>query len=76
MEEFALVSHRRAVRAIDEGYFAAEIAPYGDVAADECPRRDTSLERMAGLQPLRADGRDHRCPLQPDRRAAAALLIA
>ena len=55
-------------RAIDDGYFAAEIAPYGDVAADECPRRDTSPERMAGLQPLRDGGPDHRRPVEPDRR--------
>ena len=47
MEEFALASHQRAVAAIDGGHFAAEIEPYGDVKADECPRRDTSLERMA-----------------------------
>jgi acetyl-CoA C-acetyltransferase len=57
MEEFALASHRRAARAADEGRFDGQIVPYGDVVADEGPRRDTSLERMAGLQPLRAGGR-------------------
>ncbi len=51
MEAFALESHRRAVRAIDEGRFAREIVPYGDVRADEGPRRETSLEKMATLQP-------------------------
>src|ERR1700685_4288907 len=56
MESFALASHQRAARAIDEGYFAGEIAPYGTVSLDECPRRDTSLERMAGLKPLRDGG--------------------
>jgi len=56
MEEFALASHRRAVRAIDEGRFERETAPYGGCAVDECPRRDTSLERMASLAPLRAGG--------------------
>jgi acetyl-CoA C-acetyltransferase len=75
MEEYALASHRRAVRAIDDGYFAAEIAPYGDVAADECPRRDTSLERMAGLQPLRDGGRITAALSSQIADAAAALLI-
>src|SRR5438876_331895 len=41
MEAFALESHRRALRAIDEGRFAREIVPYGAVAVDEGPRRDT-----------------------------------
>lgn len=35
MEEFALRSHRRAVRAIDEGRFARETVAYGDVTVDE-----------------------------------------
>ena len=30
MERYALASHQRAVRAIGEGAFAAEIVPYGD----------------------------------------------
>jgi len=75
MEEFALASHRRAVRAVDDGYFAAEIAPYGDAATDECPRRDTSLERMAGLQPLRDGGRITAALSSQIADAAAALLI-
>src|SRR5258708_40161312 len=53
MEEFALASHQRAVAAIDGGAFEAEIQPYGDLRDDECPRRDTSLERMANLTALR-----------------------
>ena len=53
LEEFALASHQRAVRAIDEGRFEREITPVGDVAVDEGPRRDTSMEKMAGLEPLR-----------------------
>jgi len=56
MEEWALRSHQRAVAAIDDGWFEPEIAPYGDVAADTCPRRDTSLEKMAALAPLEPDG--------------------
>jgi acetyl-CoA C-acetyltransferase len=53
MERYALTSHRRAVTAMDGGHFAAEIEPYGDVHADECPRRDTSLDAMATLVSLR-----------------------
>jgi len=54
MEEYALESHRRAVAAIDAGHFDAETEPWGELRHDECPRRDTSLERMAGLAPLRS----------------------
>jgi acetyl-CoA C-acetyltransferase len=52
LEEYALESHRRAVRAIDEGRFEREIVPLAGVSQDEGPRRDTSLEKMAGLAPL------------------------
>jgi acetyl-CoA C-acetyltransferase len=53
MERYALASHERAVAAIGAGLFAAEIEPYRGVAVDECPRRDTSLDRMARLVSLR-----------------------
>jgi acetyl-CoA C-acetyltransferase len=51
-DEWALRSHQRAVRAIDEGRFADEIVAVGDVAVDEGPRRDTSLEKLARLPPV------------------------
>jgi acetyl-CoA C-acetyltransferase len=57
MEAFALQSHTRALRAIDEGRFTREIVPFGDVRADEGPRRDTSLEKMASLKVLAEGGR-------------------
>jgi len=57
MEVFALESHRRAIQAIDEGRFDNEIVPFGDVSADEGPRRGTSLDKMAKLQPLEEGGR-------------------
>ena len=53
LERFALQSHQRAVRAIDEGRFAEQITSVAGVDADEGARRDTSLEKMAGLAPLR-----------------------
>jgi acetyl-CoA C-acetyltransferase len=56
MEEFALRSHKRAVAAIEAGHFDRELVPYGDVTADTCPRRDTSLAKMAALSPLEEDG--------------------
>jgi acetyl-CoA C-acetyltransferase len=53
LEEFALESHARAIRAIDEGRFESQITPVNGVSADEGPRRDTTLEKMAELKPLR-----------------------
>jgi len=49
---WALRSHERATRAQDEGLFEEEIVPVGDFAADESPRRDTSLEKLAQLKPV------------------------
>ncbi|MES2262794.1 MAG: acetyl-CoA C-acetyltransferase [Pseudomonadota bacterium] len=51
MEAYSLESHRRALRAIDEGYFAREIVPCSGIVHDETPRQ-TSLEKMATLEPL------------------------
>src|ERR687885_421173 len=51
-DRWALRSHERAVKAIDEGLFAEEIVPVGDFAVDEGPRRDTSYEKLAQLQPV------------------------
>ncbi|HEX9014011.1 MAG TPA: thiolase family protein [Anaerolineaceae bacterium] len=61
-DAFALRSHQRAVRAIDEGRFAEEIVPVSlppqkagadprVIDTDERPRRDTSLESLARLKP-------------------------
>jgi acetyl-CoA C-acetyltransferase len=75
MEAFALESHRRAVTAIDEGRFEREILPYGEVTADEGPRRDTSLERMASLPPLTEGGRVTAAASSQISDAAAALLV-
>jgi acetyl-CoA C-acetyltransferase len=51
-DEWALRSHRRAVKAQDEGFFEGEIVPVGEVSADEGPRRDTSIEALAKLKPV------------------------
>ena len=75
-DAFALESHRRAVRAIDEGRFARETVPYGDCSVDECPRRDTSLERMAALRPLREGGVTTAALSSQIADGAGAVLIA
>jgi acetyl-CoA C-acetyltransferase len=65
-DEFALESHRKAIAAMDAGRFTEEIVPVeipqrrGDSISfdtDECPRRDTSLDKLAKLRPVfRPDG--------------------
>jgi 3-oxoadipyl-CoA thiolase len=64
-DAFALRSHQRAVAAAEAGFFAEEIvpveAPKGRretvlVAADEGPRPDASLEKMAALRPVFREG--------------------
>jgi acetyl-CoA C-acetyltransferase len=76
MERYALASHQRALRAIENDDFAREIAPYKDVSQDEGPRADTSLAKMAGLKPLRDGGRITAALASQISDGAAALLIA
>jgi acetyl-CoA C-acetyltransferase len=51
-DAWAFRSHQRAVAAADAGRFRDEIVAVGDLDADESPRRDTSLEKLASLKPL------------------------
>ncbi|MET8741095.1 acetyl-CoA C-acetyltransferase [Streptomyces sp. NPDC004728] len=76
MEEFALRSHRHAVRAIDEGRFARETVALAGVTTDEGPRRDTTLEKMAGLKPVLDGGTITAACSSQISDGAAALLIA
>jgi acetyl-CoA C-acetyltransferase len=76
LEEFALESHTRALRAIDEGRFDSQITPIAGVTTDEGPRRDTSLEKMAGLKPLREGWELTAATASQISDGAAALLIA
>ena len=76
LEEFALASHQRAVRAIDEGRFEREIVPVNGVSVDEGPRRDTSLEKMAALAPLREGWEITAATASQISDGAAALLVA
>ncbi len=60
-DAYALLSHQRAIRAIDTGRFRDEIVPVEvpqrkgpsvTVDTDEHPRRDTSMEKLARLRPV------------------------
>ncbi|MBV8303674.1 MAG: acetyl-CoA C-acetyltransferase [Acidimicrobiia bacterium] len=75
MEAYALESHRRAAQATDEGRFEREIVPFGDATRDEGFRRETSLEKMATLQPLLPDGRLTAAVSSQISDAAAAMLV-
>jgi len=76
LEEFSYESHQRAIRAIDEGRFDREITPVAGVTTDEGPRRDTSLEKMAELKPLREGWELTAATASQISDGAAALLIA
>jgi acetyl-CoA C-acetyltransferase len=76
MEAYALESHRRAVQAIDEGRFEAEIAPLAGVAVDEGPRREPDVDKMRSLPTLREGGRVTAAVASQISDASAALLIA
>ena len=75
MELFAYNSHMKAIRAQDEGRFNNEIAPMNGVTADEGPRRDTTLEKMATLKLLQEGGRVHAGVASQISDASASLLI-
>jgi acetyl-CoA C-acetyltransferase len=76
MEEFALLSHQRAVRAIEHDRFSREIVALEGITTDEGPRRDTSLERMAVLPPIQEGGRLTAAVSSQISDGSAALLIA
>jgi acetyl-CoA acetyltransferase family protein len=83
-DAFALRSHQRALAATDDGTFKREIVPVplpnGTLMeVDEGPRRDTSLERLAALEPAFIKGGSvtagNSSPLN-DGAAAAVLMSA
>lgn len=83
MDEFSLNSHRKAVRAIQEGRFKDEIVPVevpqkkGSVLfeVDETPRADTSLEAMAKLPPAFKPGGKVTAGNAPGLSDGAAALV-
>jgi acetyl-CoA C-acetyltransferase len=81
MDRFGLRSHERAVAAQDAGFFDREIVPVplqdGRVMTDDDgPRRDTSLEKLAALEPAFREGGSvtagNSCPLND---GAAAVIV-
>ncbi|NSL52432.1 thiolase family protein [Calidifontibacillus erzurumensis] len=49
---FALASHEKAVRSIKTGRFLKEIVPVRGISTDECPRDNTSFEKLKALKPV------------------------
>ena len=83
MDRYALQSQLRAVAAAKDGIFAKEIIPVTlssglAMTADDGPRADTTLDRLASLKPVfREDGRvtaGNSCPLNDG--AAAAVVMS
>jgi len=81
MDDFAFQSQSRAVAAQNRGFFDKEITPVllpsgNHVTADDGPRPDTSLEKLASLKPVfRPDGTvtaGNSCPLND---GAAAVVV-
>ncbi len=86
MDQFALRSHERAVEAQEKGWFNAEIVPVQiagrkgavtEVAQDEGPRKDTTLEALSKLKPaFKADGKVSPGNSSQMSDGAAAVVIA
>ena len=55
-DAFALESQRRHAEATASGRFRDELIPVGDLTADEHPRPDTTLEKLAALKPAFRQG--------------------
>ncbi len=85
LDKFSLESHERALRAQDEGLFEREIVPLEvtledgtkmTVTQDEGPRRGSTLEKLASLQPaFMKDGKIHAGNSSQMSDGAAALLL-
>ncbi len=83
-DEYALGSHRKAIAAIDAGKFKAEIIPVpvpqkkGSAVpfdTDESPRRDSSIEALARLQPAFKQGGTVTAGNAPGVNDGAAALV-
>jgi acetyl-CoA C-acetyltransferase len=77
MDRFAQRSQERAVAAQDSGFFAREITPYAGVEVDDGPRRSSTLEKLAALEPaFKPNGgkvtAGNSCPLND---GAAAVVV-
>jgi acetyl-CoA C-acetyltransferase len=76
MDRFAQQSQERAVAAQDSGFFGREITPWDGVAKDDGPRRESTLEKLAELEPAFKPGgkvtAGNSCPLND---GAAAVVV-
>jgi acetyl-CoA C-acetyltransferase len=76
MDRFAQRSQERAVAAQDSGFFEREISPYNGAVADDGPRRSSTLEKLAELEPAFKPGgkvtAGNSCPLND---GAAAVVV-
>ncbi len=76
MDRFAQRSQERAVAAQDSGFFAREITAWNGADADDGPRRGSTLEALASLDPAFKPGgkvtAGNACPLND---GAAAVVV-
>jgi acetyl-CoA C-acetyltransferase len=76
MDRFAQRSQERAVAAQDSGFFEREITAWDGVAVDDGPRRGSTLEALAALEPAFKPGgkvtAGNACPLND---GAAAVVV-
>jgi acetyl-CoA C-acetyltransferase len=75
MENFAVESHLRALKAQSEGRFEGQIAPLNGLAHDEGPR-EPNWDKIRSLKTLTPDGRITAAVASQISDGAAALLIA
>ena len=76
MDQYAQRSQERAVASQDSGFFARELTPWDGVAADDGPRRGSTIEKLAELEPAFKPGgkvtAGNSCPLND---GAAAVVV-
>jgi len=75
MEDFAIESHNRAIRAREEGRFEGEIVPLNGIDHDEGPR-EPNVEKIRGLNTLVDGGRITAAVASQISDGSAALMIA
>jgi acetyl-CoA C-acetyltransferase len=78
MDRYAQRSQERAVAAQDSGFFEREITPWNGGAKDDGPRRESTLDGLAALEPVFREGgkvtAGNSCPLNDG--AAAVVVIS
>jgi acetyl-CoA C-acetyltransferase len=76
MDRYAQRSQERAVAGQESGFFERELTPWDGVAKDDGPRPDSTLEKLAALEPAFKPGgkvtAGNACPLND---GAAAVVV-